>query len=273
MPVVAMGFILATSGTPQVSQSVQRQQASKGPAKAPAAAVPPMLDLESVAKVVGGFMICCDTKQLWSLTVQYHDKLYPPKDGEHAAADISEIVHENRARRALKLPPDDGDLIEKYQADISRLLFHFSAPLLYNREPVRFALRDNNLTLILASLGSTNIYNTLRLDAKERATREIQATVLPAIKRFAIVSSTDIKNFGLVVAYGSKDFSDELSTEGEIVALVASSDSCRKLADAELTEEQFVDMADVYLIDRDTIFDVRKIKVSIGDNRRNDGVR
>jgi dTDP-glucose pyrophosphorylase len=121
----------------------------------------------------------------------------------------------------------------------------------------------------LATKGSTTVYNTLRLDAKQRAIKEIQETVLPAMKRFAVavVNSADIKNFGVVVAYGSRDFSDELSTKAEVVALVASAERCKKLADAELTEEEFVDAADVYVMDRDSINDLRKIKASIEDNK------
>jgi hypothetical protein len=40
---------------------------------------------------------------------------------------------------------------------------------------------------------------------------------------------------------------------------VAQADKCRKVSEAEMTEEEFVDTADVYLVDGG----VRKIKVSI----------
>jgi hypothetical protein len=209
----------------------------------------------------------------WDLAFHYYDEDNPPKGADRATADIAKAIDEWRtARAALKATPQgvifERDLIERYRADIMRLL-KVSGPLLYTGLPIHFALKNNELTLILASKGSTNVYNTLRLDAKQRAIKELQETVLPAMKRFAVVNSTDIKNFGVLVAYGSKDYSDDgvLSTKPEVVALVASAERCRKLAAAELTEEEFVDAADVYVIDRDTISDLRKIKVSIDDNK------
>ena len=230
-----------------------------------------MVRLDSVAKVIGDLWT---TKTNWNLTVNYHDERYPPKGADRATADIDAVIDIRRKERAAKETRpgtiDEWDLIEKYRADITKL-FSVSGPLLYTGLPVGFALKDNGITLILESLGSANVYNTLRLDSKQRATKEIQETVLPAIKRFAVVDSTDIKNFGVVVAYGSKDFSDESEVgnlEAEIVALVASSETTKKLAAAELTEEEFVDAADVYLMDRDTIKELRKIKVSIDDKGR-----
>jgi hypothetical protein len=268
--------IVNKSGSAPSARGTQTLQkaidAADGGAKPPLAgavnAALPTMRLDSAAKVIGGEW---PAKTSWNATFHYHDQKYPPKDAAHAAADIGQGINLRRASRSSQETRpdivDEWDLIEKYQADVIRLV-RVTGPFLYTEPgvPVRFALKDNNLTLILASLGSTNVYNT-RLDAKQRATREIQETVLPAIRRFAVVASTDIKNFGVMVAYGSDDSSEEPSTRAEIVALVASSERCRKLADAELTEEEFVDTADVYLMDRDSVSEVRKIKVSISDNK------
>jgi hypothetical protein len=46
---------------------------------------------------------------------------------------------------------DEWDLVERYQADIIRLV-SVSGPRRYSLLPVHFALKDNNLTLILASI-------------------------------------------------------------------------------------------------------------------------
>ena len=255
-------------GTQALQKAIETPDGAKAPHAAGVSAAPPTMKLDSAARVIGGEW---SAKTSWNVTFHYHDPKYPPRDAARAAADIDRGIDLHHASRAAKEPrPDiveEWDLIEKYRADITNLV-RVTGPFLYSEPgvPVGFALKDNNLTLILASLGSTNVYNT-RLDAKQRATREIQETVLPAIRRFAVVTSTDIKNFGVMVAYGSDDSSEEPSTRGEIVALVASSEKCRKLADAELTEEEFVDSADVYLMDRDTVGEVRKVKVSIGDNK------
>ena len=99
--------------------------------------------------------------------------------------------------------------------------------------------------------------------------RRSKPTVLPAMKQFRVVAAApDIKNFGVIVVYETRDFSKEnsiLSLKAEAVALVAQADKCRKLSEAVLTEEEFVDTADVYLVDREMIGGVRKIKVSLND--------
>jgi hypothetical protein len=228
------------------------------------------MHLDSVATAIH---YCQSVRTDWQLTFDYHEEDYPPKAVDRAMADIDkEIDASSKARASSKNAHSSAiqewDLIVKYRADIMRLLtVNGHAPLLYTMIPIHFVLKDNDLTLLLASVGSTKVYNTLRLDARQRAAKAIQEAVLPAMKRFTVVHSTDIKNFGVLVAYGTKDFSDELSTKGELVALVAPAARCKKLADAELTEEEFVDAADVYVVDRDAIGEVRKIKVSLDDSK------
>ena len=128
---------------------------------------------------------------------------------------------------------------------------------------MRFASKDNGLVLVEASVGSDNVYNTLRLETKERAAKEIVATILPAIKQFRGINVPDVKSFGVVAIYGTKDFSAPDSTpRPEVVALVASVENCRKLDQAEITEEDFVASSDIYLVDKDSA-DARKVKISL----------
>ena len=155
-------------------------------------------------------------------------------------------------------------LVARNQTVLSRFLRQITEPLLYTGEsPVRFASKDNGLVLVEASVGSDNEYNTLRLETKERAAKEIVATILPAIKQFRGINVPGVKSFGVVAIYGTKDFSAPDSTpEPEVVALVASVENCRKLDEAEITEEDFVASSDIYLVDKDSA-DARKVKISL----------
>jgi hypothetical protein len=196
------------------------------------------------------------------------------KTGQEAVSDMDAFIRKkvavDEAYRGFFV---EQALFKKYRSSLIDLVTASFRPLVYLESPVHFGLKENDLTLLLNTLASENIYNTLRLDAKERATKEVVATVLPAIRQFRVIShSAEIKNFGVIVAYGTRDFSQEdfsLNWEPEVVALVAQADRCRKLDQAELSEEEFVDTADVYVVDagpqKGTGLAVRKIKVSLSN--------
>lgn len=204
-------------------------------------------------------------KNSWDLAFAFNsvEEKDKPKSGDTAASDLSTYVAE-------KPGPDWGPkltaehvLIVRNQAVLIRFLKQVTKPLLYLDLAVRFASKDNDLVLVETSVGSNNIYNTLRLETKQRAAKEIEATVLPAIKQFRGINVPGVKSFGVVAVYGTKDFSAPDSTpKPEAVALVASVENCRKLDEAEITEEDFVASADIYLVDKDS-FDARKVKISL----------
>jgi hypothetical protein len=206
----------------------------------------------------------------WALAAYSETGDHKSKSSEEAAADLDKFI-------AMRVTPDntrrglvaEQALCKKHHASLSRLVNASPLPFLYTETPVRFASKDGAITLLLTTLYSSSVYNSLRLNAKQRAAKAIEETVLPAISAFSFASvGNDIKNFGVVVAYGSRDFSESdsiLNTKAEIVAVIASPDKCRKLSDAQLTEEEFVAGADVYLVDRDLIGGVRKVKVSLDE--------
>ena len=199
----------------------------------------------------------------WALAAMTKEPEYQPKGRENAARDIDRFINEKPTRDERRGLIAEHRLLTAHRNALVSLVRSGSDPLLYTEAPVRFALKDDTVTLLLTSISSNNVYNTRLLDAKQRATKEIQATLLPAMRQFSRMDSAVIKSYGIIVVYGSKDFSDELSLEAEAVALVASAEKCRKLIAAELSEEDFVETADVYLMDRDTVGTVRKIRISI----------
>jgi hypothetical protein len=194
-------------------------------------------------------------------------KEHPGKTNEEAVATLSAFIGEKVTKDERRGYVAEHALAVKHRQSLIELVNLSPLPLFYGEIPVRFALKDNSVTLLLTALGSNSVYNTLRLDPKQRAAKEIEKTLLPAMKRCEFLKASGIENFGVLVVYGSKDFSESDETpKAELVALVARVDRCMKLAQAQLSEEEFVDTADVYLVDRDMVGGVRKIKISLENN-------
>jgi hypothetical protein len=205
----------------------------------------------------------------WDLVFRF--KQERPKNGEDAVKDLEAYI-----ARFPKNKYRERDLFAKYHDTLIRFVKSLPGPLLYpSCCTIQLALKDQSITLLLTSVGSTNVYNVSRLTAKERAAKELEATVLPAVRWFNQIESDEFENFGVVVFYGTQDFSGDdfergLSAKPELVALVAPAEKFKKLSRAEITEEDFVERADVYLVDRDHIAAtnpdaVRKVKVSLGN--------
>lgn len=229
----------------------------------------PTVAKQEVAKPLPVLEILQDapsSQTLWDLASSSEQKdQYKPKTGDEAAEDIEKYTQEKLGTKSLPELIAEQRLMEKYRSELEALLKASSVPLLYNELPVRFASRDGELTLLLTTVASDNVYNTLRLETKERAAKEIQDTVLPELKQFRIVRSPAIKNFGVIVVYGTRDFSDsDSSPRPETVALIASAANCQKLEEAEITEEDFVASSDIYIVGQTLA--VRKVKLSLDNN-------
>jgi len=205
------------------------------------------------------------SRTLWELAFLGDDRKYRRKSGEEAAADFKNFADGKAAPDDPPRLSAEHTLITRNRDQLAQLASVSLLPLLYTETPIRIASKENGLTLLLASLGSKNTYNTLRLDARQRAAKEITSSILPEIKQFRVISSPSIKNYGVISIFGSKDFSDDSSSpKPELVALIASASACRKLLGAEITEEDFVALSDIYILDRDQIGnEIRKVKISL----------
>ncbi len=227
----------------------------------PVAAVQPL----TVVEMIG---VESSNRTEWYLAFNSDNPSYRPKTAEQGAADFEKFV---TSKPDPPLPPKlayEFAVLARNKAELSRLASVTLGRLIYIQDPVRLATKDGELTLFITSIGSDHVYNTLRLDTRQRAAKEIQASILPELKQFRSLSVPSIKNYGVIAIYGTKDFSQEDSSpRPELVALVASASNCRKLADATITEEDLVAASDVYVVDEDDVLgDVRKVKVVIGQD-------
>jgi hypothetical protein len=225
----------------------------------------PIAKLFPIARVISTEAL---SRTDWKLAFAYGepDEKNKPKSAERAVADFEEYLSEKPGADWGVGLTAEHSLMVQYQKDLKQLIRMNMTGLLYTGKPVRLAKGDRGLTLLVSSLGSGTTYNTLRFESRERAAQEIQKTILPAIKRFDVITTSAFKSYGVIAVYGTKDFSEKDSIpEAELVALVASPENCRKLANAEITEEEFVSGSDIYIVDSTdpTGDDVRKVKISL----------
>lgn len=251
--ILALCFSLPGVSLAQAVKPATKQQPVRQPTQAPSQ----LLSLTEVIEVESF------SRTVWELKLRY--KKEPPKRGEDAVQAIDDFIKnkpEKDERRGLIL---EHRLFMKHRDSLARLVRYNLKPFVYFNVPVRFALKDGSLTLLLVGVGSTEVYDTLRLTAKARAAKEIQATIFPILKQFDLVSPGDMKYYGVLAVYGSKDSSDdsELSIKPEVVVLVAPVDKTKKFIASAMTEEEFLDAADIYLMDRDTLSGLRKVKVTL----------
>jgi hypothetical protein len=132
--------------------------------------------------------------------------------------------------------------------------------------PVRFAQKGDGIVFLVTKVFSDNVYNTLRTTAKTRASNIISSMILPSMKAFYnSFGSTDIKYYGMVVAYGSKDFSKEgnvLNLRAEVVSLIVSAQTCKKFVEGIITDDELINASEIYLQDRD-VKHLKRIKVNL----------
>jgi hypothetical protein len=197
---------------------------------------------------------------------------YRPKSYKDVEKDLDEWFRKCKRKILWKDRIHTDNLSVKYETDIRKLFGGLSliggqlAMFLYHETPFIFAKKDNEIALIVNGIGSSIVYNTLRTTSKKRATEITGSVILPLMKVFRdAFKDTGIKHYGLIVAYGSKDFANpylEGSLEPEVVIFIVSAENCKKFCERVITDDDLVVVSEVYLKDRD-MKDFKRIKVNL----------
>jgi hypothetical protein len=241
---------------------IKTQQAGKQPT--------PLQPLMSVLNVEASF---ADLK--WNLAIGYGEPENKPKLYEEFNEDFDDWLQRKPQVDERKGQIAEYNLAFKYKENIKKVFENFGligselGMFLYseNEIPIRFAQIENELVFLVTRVGSNKVYNTLRSTSKNRAAKIISSNILPELKAFYdSFKNTDIKYYGMIVAYGGKDFlnkSTALNLKTEVVAFIVSSENCKKFSEGIITEDELVDLSDIYLKDRDMVTDIKKIKVAL----------
>tara|TARA_R100000687_G_C6422119_1_gene151520 strand:+ start:254 stop:943 length:690 start_codon:yes stop_codon:yes gene_type:complete len=203
------------------------------------------------------------------------DENYFPKSAKFVVQDIDRFLSNPPKNTKANGLIDEFSLIKKYQANLknffNEIYFNeLSGSFLYNDNtelPIHFALFDDkSITLIISSVYIKNIYNTLELSSKQRATKVLSTYILPSLNEFVKhFPNSNIQYFAISCIYGSKDFSNdsELNIKPEFLAIVVPAETLKKYVDLEITEEALVNSAEIFLSDRNMVTDLKKIEITI----------
>lgn len=214
-------------------------------------------------------------KHIWYLYVVGKKQEHAPTKAEDVPADIEKYLLSNSSGFGY-------DLIKKYKVNIDTTFQRLKllgtdqlGNFFYDHDqrasyphPVHFLNYgvDMAISLIISGVFIDKVYNTLKLTSRQRATKVVTTYLLPALKHCAEnFNGSEIKYFGITAVYGSKDALNEsaLATEAEYVALIVPASLIKKFASGEITEDELLKAADIYVSDRDMITGVKKIKITL----------
>lgn len=205
----------------------------------------------------------------WSLSIQYK------------SAGYEAITHEDFAKAldafAEYSPQSECQQAQTHKTEMKEAFKWFTlycdniAAFLPNTSkrpvPFRFADKNGKKCVIMTDMASSSVYNTLRSTSSSRASKVLTSCFIPKVKYlYQAFESTDFAYFGFTIVYGSKDFSeksDALNLKAEMLAFVAPRDKCKQFIEGSLTESEFVEGCDVFLTDRDMMFDYKKVKLKV----------
>jgi len=214
------------------------------------------------------------SKTQWSLGIQFNEP-----DNIKSTTEVIEDIEAwvSEGKEISFRSKGEAKQLRKYANNIKKLIKNInyedgqSAIYLYskNQLPILFAEKDGKIVFFVTKYGSKKIFNTLKVSEKKRASKIISSIILPCMKEFeSAFKDTAIRYYGMVVIYGSEDFSknnDVLSSQGEMkaemVSMVVSAEQCKKFVNAEITDADLIATADIYSSDRTQTFDIKKIKV------------
>lgn len=213
----------------------------------------------------------------WDLAASDDEKYAAIKAGDvmtYINTYLSNIPIENKRTGEIK----EFNLIKKYKNNFDSTFEDFKllstgerGNFVFTKEnsnPIHFGLyNDTALSLLISGLCIDKVYNTLKLTSRQRATKVVMTYILPQLIVFLHKFKTkEIKYFSMTCVYGSKDFSDESAnaTKGEFVGFIASRNIIQKYVLHDITEDELINAADIYICDRDMgISEIKKIKITL----------
>jgi hypothetical protein len=213
--------------------------------------------------------------EYWSSAYQGESTLYKIKTPNQLLKDIDS----NLFLPEIQINSPSYKLISYYKTNIKELVNLFrlmgadnvTQYIYFDSKfdlPFEFANDNNKLVFLIKCLSTKNIYNTLKLSPKDRANKVITELILPSLKYICFpLENTKVKEIGLSVVYGSKDFSVDNdypdNLKAEIVTIIIPIDKCKDYAEGEITEEDLINVSNIYQFDRNSLTGgTKKIKIT-----------
>ncbi len=234
--------------------------AAPRPARAAKPSPPVGSPLESVKLQAG------DQKARWVLAIEYK------KGGSHRADELNAYLEGDiPAPRAALLAPYKDRLgrMATMLGFLGETQTHFLyGPVAGNADPAGNdlpfdVLAHKGSTYLVAHVAVDTVYNTLRLSPKQRAAKVATGIALPALRAMHKALGANPDGVAVFVTYGSRDFSDESSTQGECVGILAARSDVKSFVDGDLSDVALAAKSQVLISDRSAMFDFVKVELPL----------
>ena len=226
--------------------------------------LPEINDFDRVLKIA-----VMSDKTTWSLGVNYKKENYIPIKSEEVKIFIDSFIVAPKSNECDKF------YIKKYKKEIDTLFTNmkflgdsYCTFLSVKNVEVPIKISNYNVSsklFLIKGIASTDIYNTLRLTSRQRASKIITSRIIPSLKSLKPILNKEFDYVGMGVVFGSKDFSDKsaLALKEDYVFFIAPKSKIIDFNNNKITEDELIQSADVYISDREMSFDVKKVKITL----------
>jgi hypothetical protein len=133
--------------------------------------------------------------------------------------------------------------------------------------PIEVYKYSNRRALGINSIASDTVFNTLKLNEYQRASKLITQIIFPYIKKLREnLKGSSFEYFIIGLCYGSKNFlekSEVLNLKSEMLITIFSLKDISLFAEGQITDQDLIDKSVIYLSGRDDIATSRRIKINL----------
>jgi len=137
----------------------------------------------------------------------------------------------------------------------------------YIQEPseiLSFVSYKDHTYILLDAIGVETIFNTLRLQSKDRAKKIFDQYAVEALSKLSSKPFKGIEGAILVVTYGSKNFLDKSrgsNLKPEAILVISSFDNIRRFKNGDIDDQEFAKNTIIFLSDRDSVTEARRVNL------------
>ena len=180
--------------------------------------------------------------------IEYMEKSMSDLSGDKIELDFKKKNKDqiNTLFRSLKFI---GNGYAKYASDVN---------------PVSILFNDEGRVFFIQSIFIDDIYNTVKLSARQRAAKVISTYLIDCLKESSsIIRDKSVSFFAAGAAYGCKDpLEDNSSIVGEYVYIISSRIIIEKYSLGTISEDELVNQSSIFLREKDN-YTLKKVKISL----------
>jgi len=208
-------------------------------------------------------------KTYWSLGVEYQKADNAPVKPEIVVQDIDKFIQNGETGYEI-----EKSYLKKYNSGIDSIFNNMQlvgttlGEFVYMRSsevPIRIcSYNETSKLCFITGIALQDVYNTLRLTSRQRATKVITSYLLPSLKNLKPLFNKEFQYIGLGAQYGSKNLADKYAlTKAEYILIIVSTKKASDFVAGKITEDELVASADIISSDADMVTGTKKIKITL----------